>query len=293
MIVRVVGFFGFMSLVAVVGFLYWNRNQPLEPPEYPVAKQLRYSFELRNKTDQLIRDASFKAFAPVKQTASQNVVGIDATQPFEMSVDNFGNQLMTFSLGTMPPFGTKVIVITVAVNLSTTPNQLEFSEDIYLAESPKFEIRHEQVVSAAERFVASNRIEMGMAVSDWVASHIEYSGFNPQDQGALYALERRSGDCTEYSYLAATLMRSLDIPARVMGGFVLEGGSNVLRASDYHNWTELVSDRRWVLADAQKQKFNSDYENYIAFRVIEEDAASMSNSHRFLAFDPRLEVMMN
>ena len=267
-------------------------DQPLEPAVYNQSKQLRYSFEVRNTGSDFIKQSKFSAFAPVAQTSSQKVIGIEASLPFEMETDKHGNQLMHFSLEGLPPFGTKVIVITVEMAMSAKPNQLSVEVDRYNGDHDFLQINHPDIVATSTRLHELGD-EDSKAVFDWVSSHVSYSGFDPEDRGALFALEEARGDCTEYSYLSAALLRAQGTPTRVLGGFVLAGDTNVLRASAYHNWAEVLEDHRWKISDAQKGAFDEQYENYIAFRVIEPGAKSMSNSHRFLAFDPRLEVMMN
>jgi transglutaminase-like putative cysteine protease len=281
-----------LSAGGFISYQLWKPAEVIEPG-YVLQKQIRYSFELKNTSADFIKESTFKAFAPVRQTASQKVVGLSASLPFELALDEHGNQLMSFTVTALSPYGTKVVVITANLLLSELPNAFSSDEAVYLQDGPGFSLDHQQIVARAETLLRSSALASGKLTTDWVNSHIEYSGFDPKDRGAQYAMENARGDCTEFSYLTASLLRRQGFPSRVIGGFVLGNGDAVLRASDYHDWTELMSEDRWVLADAQKDVFNENYENYIAFRVIEKNALSMSNSHRFLAFDPRLDVMMN
>lgn len=62
------------------------------------------------------------------------------------------------------------------------------------------------------------------------------------------ALERREGDCTEHSVLAAALLRCNDTPARMsFGVLVFRVGAQI--AAGGHMWTERYEDG-WRLADA-------------------------------------------
>jgi len=108
------------------------------------------------------------------------------------------------------------------------------------------------------------------------------------DYGARHALEKRGGDCTEFSYLFIALSRLQRIPSRLVGGFVLdERGS--LRAENFHNWAEFLEDGVWMIADPYR-KVSRTPDGYIAFRIFggeQEDYAQ-----RFLSFDKRLEVTL-
>ena len=54
---------------------------------YPIQKVLRYSFNLRNTSDQFIKHSTFKAFAPVQRTSSQWVESLEASHPYVLKVD--------------------------------------------------------------------------------------------------------------------------------------------------------------------------------------------------------------
>ena len=94
-------------------------------------------------------------------------------------------------------------------------------------------------------------------------------------------------------YLFVALARALGVPARGVGGFVVDGDA-VLKSSNYHNWAEFHADGAWRLADPHRKVFADQRSRYIAMRIIgEQEHGPMGNSHRFLAEDERLEVRMN
>ncbi len=73
---------------------------------------------------------------------------------------------------------------------------------------------------------------------------------------ALLITGRRPAYCAYFASAMAVLLRSLDVPARVVGGFVPEGtspltGRAVVRARDAHAWVEayLAEEGRWVAFD--------------------------------------------
>ena len=297
LVVAVLAVVGVGALVFIIQLVIQSAESRFAEASYPIKKHLRYGFTLRNTSDQFIKHSTFQAFAPVKQTSSQINDALESSHPYTITEDQFGNQVMSFSIDAMPPYGTKVITITAAMSFSQSPNQFQVDAETYLANSDLLNIDHPAIVDTAvatanQASVAGN--DIGKAVYQWVSTHIRYSGFDPEDKGALYAVQSKSGDCTEFSQLTTALLRQQNVPARTVGGFVTSKTQQVLRASDYHNWSEYRDANSWILSDAQKKVHNQAYEQYIAFRIIEkEEGNPMSNSHRFLAFDQRLAVSMN
>lgn len=292
--------FALVACAATAGtaLVFWyefaSAPRAFGPPEYPIEQYLRYSFNLRNRGGELIEHATFRAFAPVKQTATQRVEALDASAPFTLSVDDYGNQLMEFSIDRLPPYGTRLIQVTVALRRSGRPNRMPTNAGPYLTDAPMLDIDHPEIEAAAANIARDSATPLGASVSRWVHEHVRDTGFDPDDRGALYALRTGSGDCTEFSQLVTALLRQRGIPARTVGGFIAEGSVRLVRAGDYHNWAEYLVDGAWILADAQRGVDDEDYEHYIAFRIIgSNEGHPMSNSDRFLAFDPRLSVSMN
>jgi len=295
-----------MIAIASGALYYYFASEPTQPMVtdsiesdtddllYPIHKVIRYSFLLKNTSNQLIKQADFKAYAPVEKTASQHTKSIKASEKFELTRDPLGNQVMDFTINELPPYGSKVITITAEISLSEQPNSLdEKNLSDYLQQEPFIEISEPQIQALATRLSTSKHDAISQSVFDWVSKHIDYAGYVSSDQGALYALQQGKGDCTEYMYLSTALLRANDIPARGMGGFVVSENS-VLSASDYHNWTEYYQDEQWHLLDAQKQVLDTQYQDYISFRVFgQKGQNALSQSQRFLAYDPRLEVRMN
>jgi hypothetical protein len=70
-------------------------------------------------------------------------------------------------------------------------------------------------------------------------------------------------------------------------------GNAIVKASDYHNWTEWYHAGAWHIADAQKQHFLHNQSHYVAFRIIAADGGGpLNNTHRFRAAGEGLSVSM-
>ena len=122
---------------------------------------------------------------------------------------------------------------------------------------------------------------------------MQYTGYSPKDRGALYALKKRKGDCTEFMHLFAAISRASGIPARGIGGYVCNTNM-ILRPSDYHNWVEFYEDGAWRIADPQKRVFMENQSHYIAMNLIGESTKNpMGRFHRFRFTGDGLKVKMS
>lgn len=63
---------------------------------YTLPRQVTYEFTLQNMGPQVLQKAELRTYAPVKQTANQRCDAITASHPFELSIDDLGNQILYF-----------------------------------------------------------------------------------------------------------------------------------------------------------------------------------------------------
>jgi transglutaminase-like putative cysteine protease len=67
-----------------------------------------------------------------------------------------------------------------------------------------------------------------------------------ENKGALYALQKRAGDCTEYATLFVALCRAQGIPSRIVSGATISA-DNILHN---HTWAELyLPNYGWIPVD--------------------------------------------
>ncbi len=111
------------------------------------------------------------------------------------------------------------------------------------------ESNHTLIASTAENVVGEeeNPHEMALRIYDFVVDSLTYEA-QPKERGALWALQNRRGDCSEYSYLFVALCRAVGIPSRVVTGFAFSSYSESL--SDGHMWTEYyLQNYGWIPTD--------------------------------------------
>lgn len=261
---------------------------------YHAAKQIRYSFTLNNTTGHLLEKAQFWTYAPVPRTSYQKVKKISANQPYRMTRDEMGNEIMHFDLEKIPPYGTKIVSITVNLMMADRPVPMSVGDRRrFLSAEAYIESDDTQIANLARTLSDPVTLTSARKAYDWVNQNLFSESYVSEDRGAVYALTHHKGDCTEYSYLLTALYRAQQIPARALGGYVFPG-SNVVKAVDYHNWTEFHADGVWQVADAQKGAFVKNQTDYVAMRIIASGKdGPMGDSHRFNFAGEGLKVTMN
>ena len=264
------------------------------PAEYSISKQLRYSYTLTNKTAQVLNKAQFSTYAPIPRTSHQWVERVSVSQPYRSSRDALGNEVLQFEFDTIPPYGSKIVSITV--DLKMAPRAVGGGrEDVARFKQPERYIESDDihVIELARELRQSTPAESLKAAYQWVTANLKSEIYVPEDRGAVYALSAHSGDCTEFAYLLTALARANDVPARPIGGYVFKGNS-IVKAVDYHNWTEFFANDRWQIVDGQKKAFMQDEADYVAMRIIAGAADSpLGDSHRYSFAGEGLEVLMN
>jgi len=99
--------------------------------------------------------------------------------------------------------------------------------------------------------------DKGKAVFKWIAENIEYDFEASLDdpRSAKQTLTENKGDCDEIAYLYAALMRSIDIPTKLVSGTYKD---------ELHVWNEIKVNGKWVIVDATwGLGYTSDNETFI------------------------------
>jgi transglutaminase-like putative cysteine protease len=91
------------------------------------------------------------------------------------------------------------------------------------------------------------------AVCDYVNERLNFSYPNAREtRTAAQALEERSGVCRDFTHLAVTLCRSLNIPARFCNGYLGDiGVPPDPSPMDFNAWFEAYLDGQWYTFDAR------------------------------------------
>lgn len=88
------------------------------------------------------------------------------------------------------------------------------------------------------------------AIRAWIWSNITYRyGTSNVSTSALETANQRTGVCRDFAHLGIALCRSLDIPARMVVGYLYR-----LKPMDLHAWFEAFVGGRWYIFDATQEQ---------------------------------------
>lgn len=281
-----------LVVVSIMSVMFSGNKQNT----YDIKRTLRYSFTLQNKTNKILQDVDFWVYAPVKLTSNQKTDSITSSHQYDLAEDEQGNQVLHFNILQFAPYASKIIQLETKLRLSTKPVSQKIKNKALFLHAEKYvEVDNAQIKAIAKQFHTSDNLTMAQNTMNWVHQNIKYAGYIEEDRGALYALKTRKGDCTEYMYLYTALMRNQGIPVRNIGGYVY-GENKVLKAEDFHNWSEVYLDGKWQVVDPQNGFFLKKQNNYIAFRVISDNIdkkLTPSNTQRFAISNKNIFVKIN
>ena len=283
---------GITILVALIGsgLLSWYDQEP----QSATPRTIRYRALVKNSQNTALPQEKIKLFAPRHSGSAQIVESINANEPFQTITDPTGNSTLLFDLF-LPPFGTKEIIVDVQLKLRPQPSaglddaaQYRAAERFIELEDPGIQARAAQLVNDGPANSAVHN------AYQWVAKNLESEGFSPSHFGARHALEKRRGDCTEFSFLLVALLRAQGISARVVSGFIVTENT-VIAPGRYHNWVEYYEGGRWRIADPFNKVFDAGYDQYITFQTLgtaPANTAGLPGGQRFEAASPQVEVVL-
>ncbi len=262
-----------------------------EASQYSVERLVRYSFTLSNKKGDPVPNAELWVRAPVKQTAHQLCTSIETSHPYELIIDDHGNQTLHFSFKNFPGYGKQRVRVTARLAMTSDPVMVPIDPVGYLAPAPLMEFNDPAFAGLAPKFGSGKPDRIARTAMNWVQQHVQDTGYLKKDCGALYALKEKKGDCTEHMYLFAALCRAHGIPTRAYGGYVSSVNA-VLGPVGYHNWVEFFDGERWQVVDPQRGVFAEKGASYIALCVAN-DKGSLKGTARFRVSGAGLTAKMN
>jgi transglutaminase-like putative cysteine protease len=254
-------------------------------------RRLRFVMTLSNPHQHGLQAQRLWCYLPAHLPPVQVLQQVQVSMPHRIESDDFGHRILALQWADVPALAHYVVSVSVELSLGAQVDAGSSDPQRWLASERFIESNDPRMLAAARLLQRATPIETARAIYDWVQQHMHYAGYVANDLGALYALNRASGDCTEYAYLVVALARALGIPARMVGGYV-QSDDAVLRAQDYHNWAELYLAGRWNLLDAQKGNWLQGADQYVAFRLYRAEAVNaVGLAHRY-RHEGELQVLL-
>jgi len=140
------------------------------------------------------------------------------------------------------------------------------SDAAYLKSTEMVQSDSAEIAELAKRLTAGakNEYEAVSAITNYVTDAIKYT-FNPPRYDALYTLETKSGNCQNFAHLNIALLRSIGIPARIVGGITLKDSwkvpidnrNSIVQSMGQggHAWMEIYfPDLGWLPYDPQQSR---------------------------------------
>lgn len=280
-----------MLVIAIARF---SGEQTINKPNYPIHRTVKYSFTVTNPNNHPVSNAELRVIAPVEQSPFQNTVSLESNLTFEIKEDDQGTKRMAFPVNNLAPFGSRNITITASVDLTDREYPFELAQsDDYLTDEKLIQISNPNIQRISKRLRSEDPRKTIEKIYNWMVANIKNSGYSRDDMGAVHALKKKSGDCTEFMYLFSALARANGIPTRNVAGFVVRE-NRILRPADYHNWNEAYIDGSWYIVDTDRQVFMEKPSEYIAMRFIGDGRSSQPmDSQNFFSSSNSIMVTMN
>lgn len=260
-----------------------NNATELVKNESVVSQSIIFRYEIKNTTDRLLDSTHVSLAIPVADSVRHEITKLDASINGKIETDFLGNQKYIIELQKLPPFSSKILTIRVSV---TESHSFHFDTaevlPLFLAESETVPFKLNEFSEPIHLVKGATDLETARNAYQWVIKHMHYAGYLPKDYGALYALKNARGDCTEYMYLLAALLRGNGIPTKLVAGYVYSQNS-IAVAADYHNWVEVFVGGTWRVVDAQLEHFMDDDHKYIAMVYL--DSSVSEQGQKFSVSD--------
>jgi transglutaminase-like putative cysteine protease len=177
---------------------------------------------------------------------------IEPHVPISEYVDSFGNLCQRL----VAPRGRFSIRVETEAEVSTSIAVEAAAETAPIAELPDSVLQYllpsrycpaDRMSDQAREIAGKKRgYAQVETIRAWIHEHIEYRyGVSDPSTGALETLKAGAGVCRDFTHVGMSLCRSLQIPARMVVGY-LHG----LDPMDMHAWFEAFVGDRWFTFDA-------------------------------------------
>ncbi|QOC21588.1 transglutaminase domain-containing protein [Wenzhouxiangella sp. AB-CW3] len=258
---------------------------------YEIERPLHWRIEVRNDSNQVLEQVSINSFIPVPESWQQYLENLESDYPVELVTDNNRHPFARVLIDRIPPYGQREIRLTADLLMADAGQiPVENASDEWLTPEPLVESDHPDIIQLASRLQRPEAADSAYAIYRWLVREIDDAGYDPVDRGALYAFKERQGDCTEYASLAVALARAMELPARMVGGYVVpESGHLSFHA--FHAWAEILVDDRWVIVDGQRRDYDPDPFGYVVTHYGVRSARNMAWD-RFFTSDPDITLSM-
>jgi transglutaminase-like putative cysteine protease len=202
---------------------------------------------------------------------------VQPSMPFtnQTSVDSLGNIVLTITFRSTTNLGQFYVTIlqhftAYSISYSVDPTKVGNYDTntqlykLYTQPAQYIESDNPEMISTAKAIAGgeTNPYLVAMKIQNFVVHHMTYdmaavTPWNPNTEGALFALTSGKGVCRHYAALFTALARADGIPTvDIWGSLANERGSVADRGDSKHNWVEFfIPNYGWISADPTLNEF--------------------------------------
>ncbi|TFG00030.1 MAG: transglutaminase domain-containing protein [Promethearchaeota archaeon] len=231
----------------------------------PIAHKylINYQFKIKNYSRETLQKLVVNIALPIKIAPYQIIEKlVYKPEVTTIATDTEGNHWLRVELPALLSmeeriFSYKAIISTTPyllckqcknkIKKAITYNQSYLQK--FLISEPHIESNHPDIVDVAKKLQDKNPLVFIKKAIQFLQANLKYE-LQEKEYGALYALQNKRGDCTEFSALLIALCRSIGIPARPIMGF------SKGQIWERHALVECLISGRWLPIDPTNQPKN-------------------------------------
>lgn len=261
-------FYSAALILAAVGAVYFFAREPVEnsPVFQTISRRVFYTLALENSGAEVIPLAELWAMGPNRKTAVQETVAIKSDYDFRVMTDDDHNQVLHFQFANLPPYGKKIINVEAQLLVGKAPPAVKGESGKYLDSEQFVETSDNRLIDQAKRLAGDSSLKTVENIHRFVSTSLTRTPYAKEERGALYALLRKNGDCTEFMHLSVALCRINEIPARAISGFIVDKDQR-LDPDQMHDWAEVFLDGRWRVVDPFNKVFMEREDQYLVMQL--------------------------
>ena len=281
-----------LLVLPIVGLL---AADPVQPPVGGNVNTEKVTFRMQFTVTATpgLDQTTLTILVPKTVPQRQKVVSLTYSKPPSEEFDADGNHYARFTMDN-PPARTVITIDGQAeayrFDLNTVktvnPPNLANAQDLqmWLADEKYLEKNAPPIQTAAQSITGSDDITELRNIMAFVTKTLRESGFSSADRGALWAIQNKNGDCTEFAELFVALCRAKNIPARYCEGYLV--GLVPANQPSAHNWAEAYTKQYgWVRFDPihtrdRTATFDSCKPEYLQLSNIRHDNG-LNDSHYY------------
>ena len=234
-----------------------------------INRALIFSYLVSNPSQKVVKNAYFYTYVPI-DTPWQKVIRLEHTCPQGTFLkDILGNTILKCLLPLMPPYSKIQIDVRAWLILKDRPEGkiLLKNKERFLGPQKYIECNVPKIKTLALRLRSNSPYLTSRRIFNWVKNNLRFKNYIARPLGALNALEKKIGDCTEGMSLFVALERANGIPSAGVSGYLVNNNGKVAPSS-YHNWALFYTNAVFKIADPKEGNFDTKYERYVATTII-------------------------